>query len=43
MILKRAGINAAKVSTSPVALERAAKTMTGLCPFVLRPLVKESH
>jgi tetratricopeptide (TPR) repeat protein len=40
-ILKQAGINAAEVATSPVALERAAKTVTGLLPFVLRPLVKE--
>jgi hypothetical protein len=40
-ILKQAGINAVEVATSPVALERAAKTVTGLLPFVLRPLVKE--
>jgi hypothetical protein len=40
-MLKQAGINAAEVATSPVALERAAKTVTGLLPFVLRPLVKE--
>jgi len=39
-MLKQAGINA-EVATSPVALERAAKTVTGLLPFVLRPLVKE--
>ena len=40
-VLKRAGISAAEVATDPVALERAAKTVTGLLPFVLRPLVKE--
>ena len=40
-MLKQAGINAAEVATSTVALERAAKTVTGLLPFVLRPLVKE--
>jgi len=34
-ILKQAGINAVEVATSPVALERAAKTVTGLLPFVL--------
>ena len=40
-LLKQAGINAVEVATSPIALERAAKTVTGLLPFVLRPLVKE--
>jgi len=40
-ILRQAGIDAAEVASSPVALERAAKTVTGLLPFVLRPLVKE--
>ena len=40
-ILKQAGINAVEVATNPVALERAAKTVTGLLPFVLRPLVKD--
>ena len=40
-ILKQAGINAVEVATNPAALERAAKTVTGLLPFVLRPLVKE--
>ena len=37
----QAGIDAAEVATSPVAQERAAKTVTGLLPFVLRSLVKE--
>jgi hypothetical protein len=40
-ILKQAGINAVEVATNAVALERAAKTVTGSFPFVLRPLVKE--
>src|ERR1035441_10851633 len=40
-MLKQAGINAAEVATSTVALERAARSVTGLLPFVLRPLVKE--
>ena len=39
--LKQAGINAVEVATSPVALDQAAKTVTSLFPFVLRPLVKE--
>lgn len=39
--LKQAGINALEVATNPVALDRAAHTVTSLFPFVLRPLVKE--
>ena len=34
-MLKQAGINAAEVAASPVALDRAAKVVTGLLPFVL--------
>ena len=40
-ISKQTGINAVEVATNPVALKRAAKTVTGLLPFVLRPLMKE--
>lgn len=40
-ILKQAGIDAVVAARNPANLEEAAKTVTALLPFALRPLVKE--
>lgn len=40
-LLKQAGIDAVEAARDPATLEKAAKTVTALLPFALRPLVKE--